>query len=116
MLMSVKLTIRQLQRHLPEFLDRVVSIGEECVVQRNGKDYAVIVSAQAWRRRALVRRFDGLGPAYRLSRQKQQRAEELLTKDQQDRLTRAERRELDALLRECDAVMLRRARAMERVL
>ena len=113
--MSVKVTVRQLQEKLPELLDRAVESGEECIVQRNGKDYAVVVSVREWRRRSLGRRLDTLGPAYRLPKRKQSRAEQLLGKNQLGALTPAERRELDALLRECDAVMLRRAAAMDRL-
>ena len=113
--MSVKVTVRQLQEKLPELLDRAVESGEECIVQRNGKDYAVVVSVREWRRRSLGRRLDTLGPAYRLPKRKQSRAEQLLAKNQLGSLTPAERRELDALLRECDAVMLRRAAAMDRL-
>lgn len=111
--MSVKVTVHQLQEQLPALLERTVQSGEECVVQQNGKDYAVIVSAQAWRQRTIGRRLDALGPAYGLAPEKQTRAEALLAKNQEGRLTRAERRELDALLRECDDIMLRRARALD---
>ena len=55
------MTVRQLQEQLPELLDRAVEDGEECVVQRNGKDYAVIVSAREWRRRSVGRLLDGPG-------------------------------------------------------
>lgn len=113
--MSLKVTVRQLQDQLPELLDRAVENGEECIVQRNGKDYAVIVSVREWRRRRVGRRLDSLGPAYRLSGAKQARADQLLAKNQQERLSRAERRELDGLLHECDAVMLRRGIALDRL-
>ena len=111
--MSIKVTVHQLQEHLPDLLERTVQSGEECVVQRNGKDYAVIVSAQAWRRRTVGRRLDALGPRYGLAREKQTRAEALLAKNQEGRLTRAERRELNTLLRECEDIMLRRAEALD---
>jgi prevent-host-death family protein len=114
--MSVKVTIQQLQEQLADLLERTVQNGEECVVQRDGKDYAVIVSARAWRRRTVGRRLDALGPAYRFAHEKQVRAEELLAKSQERRLTRAERRELDALLRECEDIMLRRAEALDSLL
>ena len=84
-------------------------------MQRDGKDCAVLVSAQHWRRRTVAVRLDGLGPEYRLSREKQARAEMLLAKNKRRTLSPAERRELKALLEECDAVMLRRAEALDRM-
>ncbi len=95
--MSVKVTVRQLQDRLPELLDKAVQTGEECSVQRKGKDYAVIVSAREWRRRTLGTRMDALGPKYRLAREKQARVEELLAKNKLDRLGPDERQELNHL-------------------
>jgi hypothetical protein len=63
--------------------------------------------------RDVGRALDALGPEYRLSPRKQARAEELLARKEQ--LTRAERDELEALLRESDAIMLRRAEALHRL-
>lgn len=65
------------------------------------------------RLREIGAKLDALGPGYRLSPRKQARAEELLAKEGD--LDRAERRELRALLRESDAIMLRRAEALERI-
>ncbi len=112
--MSIKVSVHQLQDRLPELLDQIVKTGEEYVVQRDGKDCAVIVSAQQWRRRVVGQRLDGLGAAYRLSHPKQARAEQLLAVKQQRTLTAAERRELRTLLRECDEILLRRAAALDR--
>jgi len=114
-MMSVKVSLRQFQDRLPELLDQVVNTGEEYVVQRNGKDCAVLVSARQWRRHTVAERLDRLGLEYRLSREKQARAEALLAKYKQRTLSPAERRELKALLQECDAVMLRRAEALDRI-
>jgi prevent-host-death family protein len=111
--MSIKVSLHQLQNQLPDLLDQVVKNGEEYIVQRDGKDYAVIVSARQWRRRTLGERLDGLGPAYRLVRPKQARAEQLLAAKKQRPLTVAERREFRALLQECDAILLRRAAALD---
>jgi len=113
--MGIKVSLHQLKDRLAEFLDDAVTTGEECIVQRNGKDYAVIISAQEWRRRTVKQRLDALGPAYRLSKEKQSRAEELLASSKEGCLTSAERRELKALLRAGDAVLLRRAKALDRV-
>ena len=44
--MITKLTLRQLQEQLPALLDRAVETGDEYVVQRNGEDYVVILSAR----------------------------------------------------------------------
>src|SRR5262249_47534403 len=104
--MSIKVSLRQLQDRLPELLDHVVKTGEETVVQRGGKDCAVLVSARQWRQRRVGRQLDELGAAYRLSDAKQSRAEQLLTARQQRSLTAGEQRELTALLRECDAIVL----------
>jgi prevent-host-death family protein len=113
--MSVKVSLHQLQDRLPELLDQVVKTGEEYVVRHNGKDCAVIVSTRLWRRRNAALRLNALGSRFRLSRQKQTRVEELLAANQQRSLTPAEERELKRLLRECDAVMLRRTSALERL-
>ena len=111
--MSVKVSMQQLQNQLPKLLDQVVKNGEEYIVQRDGKDCAIIVSTRQWRRRTAGIRLDDLGAAYRLPRIKQARTEELLAARQQASLTVAERRELTSLLRECDTIMLRRAAALE---
>jgi hypothetical protein len=65
------------------------------------------------RRHEIGRQLDALGPDYRLAADKQARAEDLLSR--KAALTGAERRELDALLEECDAIMLRRAEALDRI-
>jgi prevent-host-death family protein len=111
--MGVKITVHELQAQLPELLDQMVQTGEEYVVQRNGKDWAVLVSARQWRRRSVGRRLDSLGPAYRLPPPEQARAEQLLAAKQQRPLTAPERRELRQLLRKCDAILLRRAAALD---
>jgi len=112
--MSVKVTFHQLQDQLTELLDQVVKNGDECVVQRDGKDCAVIVNIRQWRRRAIGQRLDALGPAYRLSGEKQARAEHLLAAKTRRSLLAKERQELKSLLREGDAILLRRAAAMDR--
>lgn len=109
----MKVTMHQLQEQLPALLDCTVQSGEECIVQRHGKDYAVLVSARAWRQRTLGMRLDTLGPAYRLAKEKQERAEALLAKRPERRLTSVERRELNGLLQESDDIMLRRAEALD---
>ena len=113
--MSVKVSLHQLQNRLSELLDDAVKSGEEYVVQRNGKDYAVIVGLQEWRRRTLSKRLDALGPAHRLSRDKQGRMEELLEADKAGSLNRAQRRELKELLRECDIILANRSAALDRL-
>ena len=113
--MSVKVSLPQLQDHLPEVLDQVVRTGEEYVVQRDGKDWAVLVSARQWRQRKRGQHLDALGPAYRLPSREQARAEALLAAKARGSLSRAQRRELKALLRESDAIMLRRAMAMDQL-
>lgn len=65
--------------------------------------------------RTVGKRLDSLGPALRLSKTKQLRAEELLAQNQRRQLTAAERRELDSLLRQCDGILSRRAAAMNLV-
>jgi prevent-host-death family protein len=136
--MSVRITVHQLQEQLPELLDRAVERGEVCIIERDGEEYAVLVSAREWRQRnpeldrsdppadgaqdesdqdrrlrEVAVELDALGPEYRLSPEKQARAEALLSKG--NTLSRAERRELRALLNECDAIMLRRAEALDHV-
>lgn len=114
--MSVRVSVRQLQDQLPQLLDRTVAKGKLCVVERNGEDFAVLVSAREWKRRGIGKRLDALDDAHRLSADKQARAETLLTKRRRGRLAAAERNELQKLLRDCDEIMLRRAAAVERIL
>ena len=110
--MSVKVTVKQLQQHLPEILNRTVKDDDVCVIERNGQSIAVIVSLREWRRRTVGDRLDALGLEYRLAPDKQQRTEELLTQDQ---LPNAEEKELAALLNEADEIMLSRAQALEQL-
>lgn len=133
--MSIRVTVHQLKEHLSEFLDRAVQSGEETIVEQDGEDYAVIVSAREWARRGRIeetvgagdaaseeiraeeigRRLDALGPEYRLSREKQERMESLLAKQSAGALTTPERREIEQLAEECDEIMLRRAQALRRI-
>jgi len=71
----MKVTVHQLQEQLPALLEHTAQSGDECIVQHHGKDYAVLVSARAWRRRTLGRQLDALGPTYRLAEEKQERVE-----------------------------------------
>ncbi len=113
--MSVRATVRQLRERLDDYLVKAVEQGEPCVVRRNGKDYAVVVSHEEWSLRELGQRLDALGSDYRVPPETQTRADELLATQSQRPLTRDERRELNRLLKQCDRVMLRRAQAMERL-
>lgn len=73
----------------------------------------MIANARRWRQRAVGQRLDALGPAYRLARTKQARAERLLAARAQRSLIAKERQELKSLLREADAITLRRAAALD---
>ena len=109
--MSVKVSISQLQKELPEIINRAVAEDDVCVVERNGENIAVIVSLRVWQQhRTVGEQLDALGSEYRLSIDKQQRTEELLAKE---RLTRTEEKELEALLNEADKILLRRAKALD---
>src|SRR5438477_4132211 len=103
--MSSKVSVEDVRDRLPEMLDQVVKTGEEYVVQRDGKDCAVLVNVRQWRRRAVGQRLDALGPSFRLSRPKQARAEALIAATLQRSLTAPTRREHRALLKECDTIM-----------
>lgn len=109
--MSVKVTVKQLQQHLPEILKRTVADDDVCVIEKNGKGIAVIVSLREWKRQTIGTRLDALGNEYRVAPEKQQRTEELLA---HERLQEAEKQELEALLNEADEIMLRRAQALEK--
>ena len=111
--MSNKVSIKQVQDHLRELLEDIANNGKEYIVQRDGKDCAVIVSVRQWRRRSVGRRLDALGDDYRLSQAKQSRAEQLLETKQQRALKPAEQRELRNLLAECQAILKRRAAALD---
>jgi antitoxin (DNA-binding transcriptional repressor) of toxin-antitoxin stability system len=135
--MSVRVSVQQLQDELPELLEEAVQSGQECIIQRDGKDYAVIVSARHWqqrterdaltapeaaadeeeaRTREVGQRLDMLGPEYRLSPEEQERMEDLLARRESTALSAAEQLELETLVARCDEIMLRRARALPRVL
>lgn len=112
--MSTKVTVSELREHLPDILDRAVRDDQPCIIERGGETYAVIVSARQWRRETIGRRLDALGPEYKLTKEKQARAEELLVESKRRPLTRTERRELNSLLVESESIMVRRAGAMSR--
>ena len=113
--MSVKVSVRQGQEQFAELMQQAVETGEACVIQQDGRDYAVIVGVREWKRRSLGRSLDALGPAYRLTKEQQLRTEELLVQKQQRRLTRIEQRELNSLLHESEEVLLRRTAALDRL-
>lgn len=109
--MSLKVSIQQLQKNLPEILNRAVADDNVCVVERNGESVAVIVSLRVWQQRRIVgEQLDALGAKYRLGKSKQQRTEELLSKEH---LASAEEKELETLLIEADKILLRRAEALD---
>jgi prevent-host-death family protein len=129
--MSVTISFEELQQQLSDLLSRAARGDEEYIIERDGEEYVVILSARQWRSQpgvvaahqpasgldqrnglaAVSRRVDHLGPEYRLAAEKQARTEELLARDGQ--LTPAERSELDDLVREADEILLRRARALD---
>ena len=114
--MSIKVSLQQAQDDLSILLEKIAATGEEFVVQRDGKDCAVIVSAKQWRRRRATERLDRLPSAQRLSSAKQARVELLLDAKKKRSLTAVERAELKSLLVESDDVMLRRAAALDTIL
>lgn len=114
--MSVRVTLQQVENDLSGLLDQVAESGEEFVVQRKGKDCAVIVSALQWRRRKAAQRLDGLPSSQPLSSARQKRAEFLLTAKKQRSLTVAERQELKNLLQECEKILRERANALDAIL
>lgn len=113
--MSVRVSLRELEQQLPTLLERVAKDGEECVVQRNGKDYAVIIGVQQWNRRTLGEQLDALGPSLRLDEAKQARVEHLLASKASRPLTAAERRELRCLIKETEGILRRRTTALDQL-
>jgi len=133
--MSIRVTVDELRDQLPELIGPAVESNEAYVIQRDGKDCAVLVSAREWerrtqrqaaqgqtlppsseverRRRAVGKKLDGLGPEFRLSPSKQARLKELLGR--KATLTPAECGELESLVQEADEITLRRAEALHRV-
>jgi prevent-host-death family protein len=133
--MSIRLTVDELQEQLPELIGRAAESDEAYIIQRDGEDCAVLVSAREWerrtqdrtaqgrpspassererRRRTVGKKLDALGPEYRLSQQKQARLKELLSR--KAALTPSERGELEILVQEADEITLRRAEALDRV-
>lgn len=133
--MSIRMTVDELREQLPELIGRAVESDEPYIIQRDGEDCAVLVSAREWerrtrnravqertspasselvrRRRAVGKKLDTLGPGYRLSQDKQARLEELLSR--KAALTPSESRELEILVNETDEITLRRAEALDRV-
>src|SRR5437868_987495 len=111
--MSVKVSLQEAQHDLSGLLNQLAATGEEFIVQHNGKDCAVIVSAKQWRRRKAAEKLDAADAAQRLSGDLQTRAQILLAAKKQRSLTAAERKELAKILKECDAIMTRRAKALD---
>lgn len=110
--MSVRIAIKELQESLPDVVDRAAQGDEEFIIERNGRECAVLVSAQAWRRRTIGQRMDKRGKSFRVSSDRQARAEKLLSKGK-EQLSTAEQNELDSILAEADDVMLRRSKALD---
>lgn len=111
--MSLRVSVKQLQKNLPEILNRAVADDDVCVVERNGENIAVIVSLRVWQQRRTVgEQLDALGVDYRLGKSQQKRTEELLSKEP---LTHAEEKELETLLIEADKILLHRAEALEQL-
>src|SRR5438067_6624989 len=99
--MSVTIPFEELQKRLADLLNSAAEGDEEYIVERDGKEYVVIVGARRWRSQpggtaappsasafdqrdelnAVARRLDQLGPEYQLAAGKQARAEELLARD-----------------------------------
>lgn len=113
--MSVQASSRDVKARFEDYLTKVVEEGEPCVVQREGKNYAVLVSHDEWERREFGRHLDGMGDEYRVPPEIQRRAAELLTAQGQRRLNADERREVQQLRKVFDRVMLRRSQAMEQL-
>ena len=74
-----------------------------------------IGEVREWRRQTVGKILSEFGPKYRLAKEQQRRVEELLPRSNAGHLNRAERHELDALLRMGEEIMLRRARAMDHI-
>lgn len=110
--MNVTVSVNQLEKNLPEILNRTVTDDDICVIERNGENIAVIVSLREWKRRTVGEQLDALGNDYKLSTDKQRRTEKLLSKEH---LNRTEEAELEALLREADDILLRRAEALDKL-
>lgn len=113
--MSFRVTMRQIKESAEDCVVKAVEDGEPCVVRRNGKNYAVILGHEEWERWELGRQLDSLGSEYRVSPAQQKRAEVLCDEQGRRELTAEERRELRQLVKEFDKVMLRRAKALERL-
>ncbi len=58
--MSVLASSREVKAEFDDYLTKVVEDGEPCVVQRERKNYAVLVSHNDWQRRELGRHLDAL--------------------------------------------------------
>ncbi len=84
--MSVKVTVRQVQEQFAELRQRAVETGDAGFGQQDGRDYAVIVGVREWKRRRIGTNLNSLGPAYRLTKVHQHRAEELLAGSSRPRL------------------------------
>ena len=112
--MSVRVSLRKLEQQLPALLERVAKDGEECVVQRNGKDYAVIIGVQQWRRRTVGRRLDALSRA--AARPGQAGAGGASACGQGEPASdRGRAARAGALLRESEAILRRRSAALNQL-
>ena len=49
--MSIRVTVDELKEQLPELIGRAVGSDEAYIIQRDGEDCAVLVSAREWERR-----------------------------------------------------------------
>jgi prevent-host-death family protein len=111
-----------------KLIQRVAENGEQFIVEHKGRPVAVIIGIEDFKRlghlekdaapedaqeekvQRLARR---LGSRYQLPKKKQQRLFELIDRQEKGALSAVERKALHRLLKECDELMLKRARALD---
>ncbi len=133
--MSVRVTLEQFREQFPELIGRAAESDEAYIIERDGEEFAVLVSAREWRRRTqngdppalalagapdLERRrqmvgdrLDGLGSEFRLASEKRARIMDLIRR--KATLSALERHELEELVGEADELTLKRAEALDRL-
>jgi len=113
-----------------KLIQRAAENGDQFIVEQKGRPLAVIIGIDDFKRlghlekdaapedaqeekvQRLARR---LGSRYQLPKKKQQQLFELMDKQEKGALSAIERKALHRLLKECDELMLKRARALDEV-
>jgi prevent-host-death family protein len=128
--MTTVIAVNEARSQFSKLVQRAAENGERFVVERKGRPVAAIISikdlerldhpeeniiesdAQEEKVRWLAKQ---LGARHQLPKRKQERLSQLIDKQEKEALSAEEKKELHRLLKQCDRVMLKRARTLDEI-